>query len=201
MNVHVTTGKYEFTNNWFGTTADIPRWKVIFATFSPKRCLEIGSFEGRSAVFMLERLAPDGMLTCVDTWAGGADLPAEMMKDAERRFDVNTALAMESPSQLRKIKMPSHLALAKLMHSGERFDLIYIDASHTAPDVLTDAVMAFRVLADNGVMIFDDYCWTAEDRGDVLSAPGIAIDMFAAIFARSMKTISLGGQRIFQRIA
>ena len=37
------------------------------------------------------------------------------------------------------------------------FDLIYIDASHYAPDVLSDAVLAFKLLKPGGILIFDDY--------------------------------------------
>jgi predicted O-methyltransferase YrrM len=191
---------YEFTNDWFGTTANMAHWETIFAQLKPKRCLEIGSFEGRSAVFMLEHLPDGSFLTCIDTWAGGHDLSAEAMKGVEQRFDANTALAAKNTAQLCKIKEPSHLALARMIQDDcEWFDLIYIDGSHTAPDVLTDAVMAVQLLKLNGIMIFDDYLWTMPDRGDVLNAPGIAIDTFAAIFARTMTTIAIGGQRVFQK--
>lgn len=206
MSVHALRQpmKYEFTNDWFSTTADIPQWEAIFTQLKPKRCLELGSFEGRSAVFMLERLPEGGSLTCVDTWEGGADLSPDEMKGAEERFDRNTATALgarSSPVTFLKRKELSVQALADMIVRRNQFDLIYIDASHTAPDVLTDAVMAFRLLAPKGIMIFDDYYWTTKDRGDVLNAPAIAIDMFATIFTRSLRTIVISGQRIFQEEA
>lgn len=37
------------------------------------------------------------------------------------------------------------------------FDIIYIDANHLKEFVLEDAVLAFRKLKKDGVMIFDDY--------------------------------------------
>ncbi len=33
--------------------------------------------------------------------------------------------------------------------------IIYIDGSHCPPDVLTDAVMAWKLLTDGGIMILD----------------------------------------------
>lgn len=191
----------EFTNDWFGTTANQPIWDALLKQIKPKKCLEIGSFEGRSAVFVLERLPDDATLTCVDTWEGGHDLSKADMAGVERRFDANVALARKLPGQVRKVRKTSHLALAQFLMNGERFDFIYIDGSHTAPDVLTDAVMAARLLTVQGVMIFDDYLWTMPDRADVLNAPGIAIDMFATLFTRSFVTLALGGQRVFQKIA
>lgn len=39
------------------------------------------------------------------------------------------------------------------------FDLVYIDGSHLRLDVLSDASMAWRLLREGGVMVFDDYEW------------------------------------------
>ena len=49
--------------------------------------------------------------------------------------------------------------LSNLISQGhkESFDFIYIDPSHQAPDILTDAVLAFKLLRLSGVMVFDDY--------------------------------------------
>ena len=79
-------------------------------------------------------------------------------------------------------------ALADLIaeRRPEPFDLVYIDGSHQAPDVLTDAVLAFQLLKVGGVMIFDDYLWSMDRPGtqDVLMMPKPAIDAFLNIFQR-----------------
>ena len=36
-----------------------------------------------------------------------------------------------------------------------RMQVVYIDGSHDASDVLTDAVMAWKLLAQGGIMILD----------------------------------------------
>ncbi len=40
-----------------------------------------------------------------------------------------------------------------------KFDFIYVDASHKAIDVLHDGVMSFQILKPGGSIIFDDYKW------------------------------------------
>jgi hypothetical protein len=39
------------------------------------------------------------------------------------------------------------------------FDIIYVDGNHKPENVLEDAVMAWRKLKNQGIMIFDDYDW------------------------------------------
>jgi predicted O-methyltransferase YrrM len=137
-------------------------------------------------------------LTCVDTWEGSIEHrqggPAEAaMSDVERRFDHNTRIALEKaakPVALRKLKQKSQHALAGLITAGagESFDLIYIDGSHEAPDVLADATMAFPLLRVGGTMIFDDYLWSMDRPGaqDVLRMPKPAIDAFMNLYQRKM---------------
>ena len=43
------------------------------------------------------------------------------------------------------------------------FDIIYIDGNHEPEYVLEDAVLAFRKLKQDGIMIFDDYGWGGPD--------------------------------------
>ena len=46
----------EFTNDWFGATGRYI-WDRILPQLGPKRILEIGSYEGRSACFLIEKLS------------------------------------------------------------------------------------------------------------------------------------------------
>jgi hypothetical protein len=121
-------------------------------SLKPQRLLEIGCYEGRATVAMIEMAARycDPQITCVDTWAGAVDLPPHMMRGVEDRFDKQyraRAWRLLAQVTFSKRKQPSVVALADLIAHGKRFDLIYIDGSHTvACDVLTDAVMAFHLL-------------------------------------------------------
>lgn len=42
-----------------------------------------------------------------------------------------------------------------LCHACSCMQVVYIDGSHDASDVLTDAVMAWKLLAQGGIMILD----------------------------------------------
>lgn len=49
------------------------------------------------------------------------------------------------------------------MFEDEFFDIIYIDGNHEPEYVLEDAVLSFRKLKKEGIMIFDDYGWGGPD--------------------------------------
>jgi predicted O-methyltransferase YrrM len=173
-------------------------WNGILAGLKPRRVMEIGCYEGRATSYLIERCSVFGPLQihCVDTWAGAVDLPPERMAGVEARFDANVELASEragAPVSLQKIKQRSAIALAGLIAGGEApFDLIYVDGSHTAPDVLVDAVLAFQLLRVGGLMVFDDYLWSMEPplSADPLNLPKPAIDAFAMIFMRKVRVLA-----------
>ncbi|MFD3266042.1 class I SAM-dependent methyltransferase [Phenylobacterium ferrooxidans] len=191
---------YEFSKDWF--SGNLPTWRQIVDKNKPRKILEIGSFEGRSTVWMMEycsiAVGGDIEIWCADTWGGGIEHQKggrieTDMSDVERRFDRNIEIARGvAPHKvdIHKLKTFSNLAMAKLIADGktEYFDLVYIDGSHQAPDVLMDAVMAFQVLKVGGIMIFDDYLWSMDAPGtqDVLKMPKPAIDAFMNIFQRKM---------------
>lgn len=187
---------YEFSQDWFSN--HIPTWTHLLARLQPTRSLEIGCYEGRATTYLIEACAKFGRshLTCVDTWAGSNDLPAQAMTGVEARFDrnVDRAIAISGAAvELRKIKLPSAKAMSYFVSTEEeQFDLIYIDGSHAAPDVLIDAVLAFQLLRVGGVMIFDDYLWSMEPAlfVDPLNMPKPAIDAFTTIFMRKARLIA-----------
>jgi cephalosporin hydroxylase len=186
---------YDITQDWFSN--HIPAWEQVLSRVKPRRVLEVGSYEGLSTTYIIEKCTVFGSLQihCVDTWAGAVDLPPVAMTGVEARFDANVKLAIHAaaaPVSLRKIKQRSIVALAGLIAAGEDpVDLIYIDGSHTAPDVLADAVLAFQLLRVGGVMIFDDYLWSMEPAlfADPLNMPKPAIDAFAANFMRKVRIV------------
>jgi predicted O-methyltransferase YrrM len=188
---------YDFTNEWFRPHEGV--WREILRVQPPSRMLEIGSYEGRCACFLIDECAKDRPieLHCIDTWAGGVDNDASAMPQVERRFDANIARARAAaahPVDFHKHKALSHPALIGLLAGGGEgaFDLVYVDGSHQAPDVLADAVLGFQLLRVGGVMIFDDYLWSMEPAGrqDFYNMPKPAIDAFINVFQRKLKVMS-----------
>ena len=165
--------KYRFSEDW--VTDNSASWERVLSGFKGKaniHALEIGSFEGRSALWFLENVLtdPTASMTCVDIWAGGY----------EKLFDENIK-AYGQPNKLVKVKSRSDEALRKL--DRDRFDFIYIDGSHMAKDVLVDAVLAWDLLKPGGYIIFDDYNWYGPRSRLVPNfTPKIAVDAFVKIF-------------------
>ena len=189
---------YEFTNNWFESAAK-GVWEVLIPQINPTRILEIGSFEGASTCYLIQKLAAfkNIELHCVDTWAGGLEHNSFDMPAVEKRFHKNIETAkthVQNEVEIFLYKSYSDLALSKLLASGKQgyFDFIYIDGSHQAPDVLCDALLCFRLAKVNGVLAFDDYLWQEDlpSGTDPIRCPKPAIDAFTNIYCRKLKVLS-----------
>jgi hypothetical protein len=121
----------------------------------------------------------------------------------ERRFLNNLNLvSCKYPSvTVRVHKGLSEDKLAHLLCEGKKgyFDFVYVDGSHQAPDVLTDAVLAFKLTKTGGLMIFDDYLWAENLTGgvDPIRSPKIAVDAFTNIFCRKIRIIQAPLYQIF----
>lgn len=168
---------FEFRDDWYSRNA--PSIISLVEQFNPKRVLEIGSHEGRSTcAFLVQKAGIE--VVCIDPWKDG---------EVKKRFDANIARALEiSPdSSCNAIIGYSAYELPRLAVEGEIFDLVYIDGSHQASDVLRDAVMAFDLCAIGGLLVFDDYLWG--NRADTLSCPKPAIDAFTNCYAQKTQIL------------
>jgi predicted O-methyltransferase YrrM len=179
----------EFTTDW--TSAYFGAWSHVL---SPSRrsgllVLEIGSFEGRSAIFWLEFL-PQSRVTCIDKFVGTKrDFTA-----IEARFDRNVAAYGD---RIRKIKGRSAEVLPALASAGELFDLIYIDGSHRRDDVMVDCILTWQLLRPGGIVVFDDYLHEMEKPP--ATRPKDAIDTFLSWHAAEIEELSRGYQIIVRR--
>jgi predicted O-methyltransferase YrrM len=190
---------FVFSNLWFDFTARNV-WEKLIPEVAPVRILEVGSYEGASACYLIAKLAGDTDIEihCIDTWEGGVEQDAVGvdMNSVELRFQHNIKLAMDGARRkvdLHVHKGPSDLCLSRLLSENKRnhFDFVYIDGSHQAPDVLCDAVLGFRLLRIGGVMAFDDYLWAENLPGgrDPLRCPKPAIDAFTNLYFRKLQIL------------
>jgi predicted O-methyltransferase YrrM len=203
---------YSFLGSW-GSGSE--HWSKAIQKYNPaaRKFLEIGSYEGKSAVFLLDcvfQRHESYNLFCVDTWEGGEEHEQAEMPLAEFNFDLNVrkALGKEGGNgfNVTKLKGASRLVLANLISTGHAgtFDFIYVDGSHQCPDVLTDLTLSF-ILADvGGLIVCDDYTWFPNVRwGSLLHSPKMAIDSFANCFWDKIALTEMGssGQPIFVKVA
>lgn len=195
--------EYQFTKDWFSWAPEV--WDqltpMLSGTAGHRQFLEIGSFEGRSSIWIAENMMVENdILRCIDTWEGGEEHGEENMGEVEERFRHNLIVATEKLPRRRIIqqKGTSVRELARwLTTDNQHFDFIYIDGSHIAKDVLTDACMAWPLLKLEGLMVFDDYMWG--NPRDALHRPKIAIDAFTNIFGETAEIVHVGYQLVVRK--
>jgi predicted O-methyltransferase YrrM len=186
-----------FTTDWFSKKE--PLWLRTFGCLREREshALEIGCWEGRASVWMLEHLLlhQNSTLTVIDPFTGSVEHSGKQTEGLESRFDQNI---FPYRSRVCKLRAASGEALRKI-EKRSYFDLIYVDGSHRAVDVLSDAILAFPLLSMGGYMVFDDYKWRLSPR--VRSRPKIAIDAFLSVFQEELELIHKGYQVIVSRRA
>jgi predicted O-methyltransferase YrrM len=188
------------TTDW--TSKYLVTWMGILAPLrdASLSILEVGSWEGRSALFFLNFL-PHSKIVCVDTFEGSSEhhgWPLErrlsQLSGIERRFDQNIA---EFAGRVEKYKENSLLALGRLGLANRRFDLIYIDGSHLAVDVYRDGVLAWPLLVPGGILIFDDYIFPV---GPEHEQPHVGIDAFLGTIKNRYIELVRGHQIIVSKV-
>lgn len=187
---------YDFTKDWFSN--NIPRWEkhlkklIQQGKTTPLNALELGSFEGRSAIWTLENILvhADSHITCIDSYRTGTKRQQSL---SQQRFKKNTE-AFGKKVQL--IVSDTRDALKSPSLLKKQFDLIYIDASRHSKNVLEDAILALPLLKVGGYMVFDDYT-SSKDHDYVCPKKGI--DAFLDIFHDDLKVENTSWQVILRK--
>jgi predicted O-methyltransferase YrrM len=195
-----------FTNTWFDTTAK-PVWEEMIPNLNPKKILEVGSFEGASTCYLINKLSHQSIeIHCIDTWEGGIEHQVGSnceynMNEVKERFDNNILLVTNNNVDLHIHRGFSDVEMCKLLANDyqDYFDFVYIDGSHQASDVLCDAVLGFRLLNIGGAMVFDDYIWHSFGK-DLYQCPKPAIDSFVNLYWPKLEITTTPCQLIIQKI-
>jgi predicted O-methyltransferase YrrM len=185
----------EFTQDWFSHNI-LGLTEMMKLLPERKRILEIGSFEGRSSIWFHNQLIEntDSKIMCLDTWKGSEEHAGIDFMAVYKRFLKNIAdLPMLNWAGL---DVSSHFAIQ--WNDEDYYNFIYIDGSHQAPDVLIDAIFAWKMLEVGGIMVFDDYAWGNELP--VLHRPKPAIDVFMMIFAEKLTLLMIGNQLAIRKL-
>ncbi|HLO48011.1 MAG TPA: class I SAM-dependent methyltransferase [Kamptonema sp.] len=192
---------YKFSQDWFSRNLGI--WQENLMPFSNQpnlNILEIGSWEGRSTCWLLNNILthPSSRITCIDTFEGGGGTPLEARdgrESIEAQFDFNIALT-ESAEKVTKLVNKSRAALRLLPFNS--FDIIYIDGSHLACDVLEDTLLSWGLLKIRGLIIFDDYDHVFRELPNQNTK--IGIDAFMASFCNKIQLIHQSHQIIIKKM-
>jgi predicted O-methyltransferase YrrM len=169
------------TYDWF-TNNCLPAWERLLGPVRGRPglwFLEIGSFEGRSACWLLRNILTHetSRIVCIDLFQetlGGDDPWMPRVAHPGPQFDRNVAAIGATHKVIKKVG-PSAEILPKLPAS--KFDFVYVDGSHQAANVLTDAVYSWRCLKKAGIMVLDDYKQVIGDPPEP-AGPKLGIDSF-----------------------
>jgi predicted O-methyltransferase YrrM len=162
---------YSYTSDYISKNLD--NWTRLLEEFRGRpdvEMLEIGSYEGRSAVWFLEKILthPTAGIVCIDFFT---------RLSLSMRFDHNIR---HSGASGKVTKLKGHSDAILITQPLDHFDIIYVDGSHDAAPVLMDAMLCWYRLKPGGVMIFDDYLWDPEKAAT--DRPQMAIDLFLEAF-------------------
>ena len=196
---HAAEQAFEFTDLWADN--NIPYVAPVLRKFARWKdridYLEIGAYEGRNLAFMDWLLPGKLAVTVIDPWFDDELNPEEKYHSVEPRFQRNVAkLGFQS---LAVTKGFSTYELPRMLATGDSFDLIYVDGTHTALGVMIDLCFCASMLRVGGLMVLDDY-WHQESE---IGGPGVkqAVDRFHGAFRQYFELEAVYRQVILRKTA
>lgn len=170
----IKMGDQTYSVNWTQRVAEF--LGKHYQSVPSGRVLEVGCYEGMTTN-LLHQAFPNSEIFSVDFWQSYDENISGFPwhfdgEKTEERFRDNTK---NLPKSLHRVlKGDSHRVLPALTEDPEllgTFSFAYIDGDHTGEGVYQDAVSAWKLLATDGIVLFDDYGLKPE-AGDV-PMPGI----------------------------
>lgn len=178
------TEEYYFTTDWF--TYNIPIWERFFTDNhlygKPNlKCLEIGCFEGRATLYLLNNVLTheSSSIDVIDTFQGSLDEYGMKELELNNILEVFKHNTRNYSDKIKIYHNDSRIVLRQLDRKPI-YDIIYIDGSHKAHDLIEDVILCHPLLKQYGLLIFDDYLW--QDNLSTTLPPKIAIDAFIKIY-------------------
>lgn len=127
---------------------------------SPRRVLEIGTFDGNTTLNLAANSPPDAVITTVDlppNWTGALTYHVPDVLD-NFTGPASAAAQFRDTAYATKIRQVyGDSAAIDWTGLGGPFDLIFIDGSHYYDYVKSDTRNAFGCLAGDGCVVWHDY--------------------------------------------
>ena len=177
---------YRLANNWFSF--------VKLENYQNKSInyLEIGAFYGANLLSVANTYAShkNSKLFAIDPWQDYDEYP-EYKNEQQSIYLKFMENVNNSNLGDKIIPIRGFSSNEVLKFENDFFDIIYIDGNHEPEFVLEDAVVSFRKLKNNGIMIFDDYGWGEPD----LTKRGI--DSFLHGYYKKIKILGQKETQVF----
>ena len=160
---------------------------LINKNFKEFSYLEIGSWEGNSALYILKNFKTKKVV-CVDVWEDKNYEEIQL-----RNFNNFKNNMREFNGKYTFFKGTSDNFF---LNNKENFDIIYIDGSHEEVQVYKDIKNSWNVLNVDGIIICDDYFY-GNLYGKSENVPAISINKFLYEFKHKLKIICVNNNQIF----
>jgi len=166
-------------------------WDLIISkNFKEFSYLEIGSWEGNSASYILKNFKTKKVF-CVDVWDTNNDSPKQEERNRFESFIFNLKKFKERFSFFKGTSDKF------FKNNSQKFDVIYIDGWHEANQVYKDINNSWDYLNVNGIIICDDYFYGDIKNNLVNNLPANAINKFIFENKNKLKVICVNNTQIF----
>lgn len=191
---------YIFTEDWF--SINIKSWTELLSHFKGKEChvLEIGSYQGRSAVWLLENILthPSSKITCIDTFEGSVEHSHAQKQNISELFEANVIRNFGNKVIVHKGRSADVL---RTLPTTKTYDFVYVDGAHLSANAMEDAVLSFPLLRVGGIMIFDDFQGGEPGERDHPKNPYTGIVGFVSAYSPFVDVIHVGYQLALRKTA
>ena len=163
-------------------------YKHLSCLKSNFKYLEIGSFEGGSAIFVANKFKRS-LIFCVDNWEKTEDGYSNLdFIDVEKNFDFN----VNDCQNIIKIKNNSN---DFFLNNKQNFDVIYVDGYHRSDQVFKDCLNSWKNLNVGGILICDDYIWF--HYSEIKNNPCYGVNKFIKTLNNNYKILQVSNSQIF----
>lgn len=178
-----------------GWNSKHPFFADIIKLTKPKLIIELGVWKGMSSIHMAGQLKEQGLqgqILSIDTWLGSSNHLSVAGRRSELRprngfptvYDTFMANVVNSGHQDMIVPLPmdgasAAIALTRLKVKAQ---FIHIDASHEFLPCLNDLRAYWPLLADDGILLADDYAgWPSVSRAVCTFAAEVDRPVFASM--------------------
>lgn len=133
--------------------------KKILTKYDCKNLLELGFYHGVSTMYMaatLDELGGKRSITTIDKVIAKENNPNIHQLAEELGLADHIEAFFEERTYLWR--------LMKFIEEGRKFDFCYLDGGHNWGDTGFAFYLVDKLLVDGGIILFDDFTWTAEGK-------------------------------------
>lgn len=188
--------QYVFNTDW--TKSALENTKYLFENYgTPKSVLEIGTFEGRYALWLADNYV-DMNIDTVDPFDSSIyELEQSYFDHIEKNWQNNLSIC-KNKKNIHFHKQSSSQALKHMLEVGKKFDFVYVDGDHRSNTVSNDLELSYDMLLKGGIILIDDAnSWqsknynTNETSTDINLTPKPAVDGFIKKYSEYTQILSI----------